>query len=273
MPAGSPRRRVLLVGCGKLGMRLGPLLQRRGDEVLALRRSPDALPEGLVPVAADLARPLPQPLPPVDAMVITLPPGDGEECYALPLRHLADALPRVPERTVFVSSTRVLEGLGGEEPLTEAALPAPSSERARALLDGERRARELFGAVVVRPAGIYGPGRDHLVRGVREGRRVDHSRRTNRIHESDLVRALDLLLRLPQPPDLLHAVDGRPALLGEVVAHIADRLGLPVPPSAQPQTGGGTVLSGALLAELLGPLEVPDFRAGYDAMIAAEAGR
>ncbi|GAA1735944.1 SDR family NAD(P)-dependent oxidoreductase [Brachybacterium phenoliresistens] len=273
--AGSPApvRRVLLVGCGKLGTRLGRRLLEGGDEVLALRRAPDDLPEGFVPIAADLSEPLPEPLPAVDAMVITLPPGDAELGYRAPLRHLADVLPRVPTRTVFVSSTRVLEGLGGAEPLTEAAVPQPTSVRGLALRDGEERARDLFGALVVRPAGIYGPGRDHLVRGVRAGRAVDHSRRTNRIHETDLVRTLALLLDLEDPPPLLHAVDDSPALLGEVLAHIADRLELPLPASLEPRRGGGTVLSGRLLAELLGPLEVPDFRAGYDAIIAADQHR
>lgn len=264
---------MLLVGCGKLGTRLGRRLLEGGDEVLALRRTPDGLPEGFVPIAADLSEPLPASLPAIDAMVITLPPGDAELGYRAPLRHLADALPRVPARTVFVSSTRVLEGLGGTDPLTEAAVPQPTSVRGRALRDGEERARDLFGALVVRPAGIYGPGRDHLVRTVRAGRAVDHSRRTNRIHESDLVRTLALLLDLAEPPALLHAVDDSPALLGEVLAHIADRLGLPLPPSEEPRRGGGTVLSGRLLAELLGPLEVPDFRSGYDAIIAADQHR
>ncbi|MGG1909497.1 hypothetical protein AB1285_21165 [Microbacterium sp. NRRL B-14842] len=42
-------------------------------------------------------------------------------------------------------------------------------------------------------------------------------RRTNRIHETDLVRALDLLLRTPEPPALVHAVDRAPAPLGDVM--------------------------------------------------------
>lgn len=125
----------------------------------------------------------------------------------------------------------------------------------------------LTGRENLRPAGIYGPGRDHLIRTVQEGRSVEHDRRTNRIHEVDLARAIVALLSAPEPPALLHAADGAPARLGEVVTHLAQRLGVPVPPRVSPDPGAGTVLDAAALHELLGHLEVPDYRAGYDAML------
>ena len=46
--------RVLLVGCGKLGTRLGERLVRKGAEVVALRRDLSALPESFTRIAADL---------------------------------------------------------------------------------------------------------------------------------------------------------------------------------------------------------------------------
>lgn len=258
--------RTLLVGCGRVGIRVGELLLAAGGEVVGLRRDPCPLPATFTPIAADLREPLTSALPAVDALVITLSPAAAAS-YRDPLQHLAAALPSVPRRTVFVSSTRVLEGYDASRPLTEADPARPRSERARILLEGEELARELFGASIVRPAGIYGPGREHLLRTVREGRPVEHDRRTNRIHEVDLARAIAALLKAPRPPALLHAVDRVPSTLGEVVTHIAQRLGEPVPPRAVPDPGAGTVLDGSALLDLLGPLEVPDFRAGYDAMI------
>lgn len=258
--------RTLLVGCGRVGTRVGQLLLADGGEVIGLRRDPSSLPSAFTPIAADLRDPLPFALPAVDAMVITLSPAVAAS-YREPLQHLAAALPSLPRRTVFVSSTRVLEGYDASRPLTEADPALPRSERAQVLVEGERLAFELFGASILRPAGIYGPGRDRLIRTVLEGRPVEHGRHTNRIHEVDLARAIVALLAMPQPPTLLHAVDGAPALLGEVVAHLADRLGRPVPPRVTPDPGAGTVLDGTALLGLLGHLEVPDFRAGYDAMI------
>lgn len=276
LPPRVPER-VLWVGCGRLGRRAGAALVEGGAEVLALRRDPGAVPSGFLPVAADLSAPLEGPLPACEAMVITLPPPEGADGYGTPLRHLAAALPHRPARTVFVSSTRVFEGYAerADPPpvLTEEDAPRPLGDRARSLLEGERLARELFGAIVVRPAGIYGPGRDRLLRTVREGRPVAHRRRTNRIHEEDLARLLVALLEHPDPPLLLHAVDGAPARLGEVVTHLADRLGLPVPPALAPDSGHGTVLDGARARALIGELRHPDFRSGYDAMLEAPPQR
>lgn len=263
--------RTLLVGCGKLGLRLGREILDEGGEVMALRRSEGALPAGFTAIAADLRRPLEGALPACDAMVITLPPDSTESgqpsFYHAALTHLVAALPVRPHRVVFVSSTRVFEGRPGAQPLTEADAPAPISTRGAALREGELLAARLFDAVIVRPAGIYGPGRDSLIRRVLQGVAVDHSQRTNRIHESDLVRLLDAMLRAPEPPRLVHAVDRAPALLGDVVSHIAARLGVDPPPRLA-EAGGGTVLDGSLLAGFLGELRYPTYQSGYDELIA-----
>ena len=268
-------RRVLLVGCGSLGTSLGERLVDRGIRITALRRNVETLPQTFDRVAADLGAPLDAALPGVDAMVVTLPP--PAEGYETVLTHLADALPVVPARVVFVSSTRVFEGLAGERPITEADDPQPASPRARDIRQGELAAQRLFDALIVRPAGIYGPGRDSLVRRVRAGTPVAHARRTNRIHEHDLVSILDRMLHEPTPPAVLHAVDRAPAPLGDVVRHVAARLGVPVPPdTAEADTGeadtaetdaGGTVLDGTAAAALLSRYAFPDFASGYDDLI------
>lgn len=265
-------RRTLLVGFGKLGARLAPRLIAAGGEVFALRRSDGELPAGVVGVRGDLSTPLRSSLPEVDAVLVTLPPGEEPSAYRTALTHLADALPRIPARTVFVSSTGVFEGTVAERPITEREEPAAVSGRAAAIRDGERAAVELFDAVVVRPAGIYGPGREFLLRRVRAGEGVDHARRTNRIHESDLARALDLMLRTDDPPALLHAVDRKPAPLGDVVRFLAARLGVDVPPDSGSGAPSGLVHDGSLLLSLLGTLEHPTYESGYADMIASGTG-
>ena len=266
----APPSRTLLVGFGKLAARLAPLLLADGGEVFALRRSAGELPEGVTGIRADLSAPLAESLPEVDAMVVTLPPPGGVDGYRIALTHLADALPAAPARTVFVSSTGVFDSPASDRPITEQDAPTPASDRSRELYDGERAAIELFGAVVVRPAGIYGPGRGFLLRQVREHNPVNHRRRTNRIHEGDLVRALDLLVRMPEPPALVHAVDRAPAPLGEVVEHIARELGLPTPPDDPTAQPAGLVHDGSLLLSLLWHLDYPTYVEGYAEMIAGE---
>ena len=269
--ARSAPARVLLIGCGQLGTRLGTRLVREGTEVVAVRRDPSGLPSAFAAVAADLGRPLAQPLPSADAMVITLPPddqsSDGVAGYRSALEHLAQALPTVPPRVLFVSSTRVFDGVPGARPISEADEPVPGSDRARALREGELLAVERFAAHIIRPAGIYGPGRESLIRRVAVGTPVQHARRTNRIHETDLVRALHAMLLTGTPPAVLHAVDQTPAPLGDVAAHIAERLGVAPPPAIEPVVSSGTVLDGALLASLLGSLTHAGYRSGYDELL------
>ncbi|SDK52164.1 Nucleoside-diphosphate-sugar epimerase [Glycomyces sambucus] len=262
---------VLLFGCGKVGVRLGGALIASGHRVFAVRRRIEALPEAFTGIALDYREPFAAALPEVDAMVVTLTPDRAERDspdLTTPLHRLAAALPVRPRRVVLVSSTGVFSGDPGIRPLTEDDAPRPRNARSQALLDSEDEARHLFDAVVVRPAGIYGPGREHLLRQVARGAVIDRERRTNRVHETDLVRALHELVRSPEPPRTLHAVDGRPASLGEVTDHIARRLGVPAPPASDAGPSGH-VVSGERFASFMGTLAYPDYRSGYDEIIAS----
>ncbi|MFJ6679812.1 NAD(P)H-binding protein [Microbacterium sp. NPDC091382] len=260
--------RTLLVGSGRIGSRVAEELRRAGGEVVALRRSAASDSDSWQHIAADLSRPLDEALPEVDAVVVTLPPGEQPDFLAEAVSRVAEALPERPARTIWVSSTRVFEGYSDERALDEDDEPRPRSERARQLVDGEVRAAELLGATILRPAGIYGPGRDRLIRQVLAGAPVDHDRRTNRIHETDVVRTILTMLRAEEVPAVLHAVDRRPATLGEVVTFLADRLGVPVPPRGEPDERRGTVLDGTRLGEVLDGLAYPTFEDGYGEMLA-----
>lgn len=276
-PTSAPAR-LLIAGFGKLGARLGERYVARGAEVFGVRRSEGEAGAGIGLIAADLASPEAPPiaLPAVDALVITLPPPavDGvvaPDGYRRSLETLAASLPGVPGRVVFVSSTRVFEGRGDGSVITETDAPAPTSDRALALLDGERRAVELFGASIIRPSGIYGPGRDSLIRRVLSGNAIPYARRTNRVHETDLVRAIEAMLDRPDAPALLHATDASPASLGDVATFVAGELGVDMPPRIQPEQAGGTVLSGDRMLALLGALDYPSYREGYAEMVRLRA--
>jgi len=260
-----------LFDCGKVGIRLGEALVEAGHRVFAVRRDIEVLPRSFTGIALDYRRRFTADLPSVGSMVVTLTPSASERespDLVNPLRRLAAALPARPRRVILVSSTRVFDGNPGLRTLTEDDIPSPASPRAQALLDSETEARRLFDAVVIRPAGIYGPGREHLIRQVVRGTRMDRQRRTNRSHETDLVRALRELLRAPEPPQTLHAADDHPATRGEVADYIARRLQIPAPP-ALPTEPSGHVISGERLTSLLGTLRYPDYRSGYDEIIAA----
>ena len=272
---------VLLAGCGDVGTALGLRLAERGVRAVGVRRRADALPEPLEPVSLDLTDPGEAVLPVADAVVVTLT-ADGrdatayERTYLGALRGLHLALPSdAAPRVVLVSSTGVLGGTDGEV-VTEATPPDPQRATAHVLLAAEELAADLFpDLVIVRPAGIYGPGRTSLIERVRTATPVTHRRVTNRIHRDDLVTVLSTVLDAPEPPRLLHAVDHDAAQLGDVVTHLAARLGVEVPPDNSPAGEGplGKIIDGALVHSLVprSRWRYPTFREGYDALLGASS--
>jgi nucleoside-diphosphate-sugar epimerase len=226
------------------------------------------LPDAFTSIAVDLTAPIENTLPAADALVITLTPSAVDGDYRATLAGLAAALPAPPARTVFVSTTGVFDGWSGRQPVTESDVPTGDTERARMLLDSETAAVEQFDAIVLRPVGIYGPGRDFLIRQTLSAPTIDAGRITNRIHESDLARALEALLTMDEPPRVLHAVDEEPVPLRAVVDYIASLLDVTAPSAADDSGLHGNVFDGAALHALLGPLDYPDYRAGYDELVA-----
>ncbi|MCU4299089.1 NAD-dependent dehydratase [Brevibacterium permense] len=208
----------------------------------------------------------------LDAVIITLTPDEPsragyERSYLDGLRGLASVLESQPGRVVLVSSTRVL----AEDPtrvIAEDSPIAPESGPGEVLAAAESEAAELFDCLtIVRPAGIYGPGRNRLINAVRRGRPLNHQRWTNRVHRDDLVHGLERLALDPEPPDLVHAVDSLPAQMGVVAAFIADRLGVSVPGHIDGEMPGGKRIDGARFGSLVGDLTFPTYRDGFAAML------
>ena len=278
-------RRILLAGCGDLGTRLGLRLVDQGHEVIGLRRRVAELPDAFETISMDLSllgapgrdrvdaadRTDPR-LDALDAVVITLTPDEPtrtgyERSYLHGLRGLARVLESQPGRVILVSSTRVL----AEDPtrvLTEDDPLAPGSGPGEILAAAESEAAELFDHLtIVRPAGIYGPGRTRLIDSVRRGQQFNHQRWTNRVHRDDLVHGLERLALDPEPPDLVHAVDSLPAQMGEVVAFIADRLGVSVPGHIEDERPGGKRIDGTRFGSLVGELKFPTYRDGFASML------
>ena len=270
-------RRVLLAGCGDVGTALGLRLSDRGWSATGVRRHADRLPAPLAGVSLDLTDPGETRLPDVDAVVVTLT-ADGhdvagyEHTYLGGLRGLRRALGKQEPLVVLVSSTGVLGGGDGER-VTETTPPDPQRPTAHVLLAAEELAAELFpDLVIVRPAGIYGPGRTSMIERVCRGAPLAHRRVTNRIHRDDLVTVLVTVLSSAEPPRLLHAVDHDAALLGDVAAHLARQLGVPVPTDDSGPGEGplGKIVDGELVHALVPREEwrYPTFREGYDALLA-----
>jgi nucleoside-diphosphate-sugar epimerase len=268
--------RVLMAGCGDLGQRVALLLRARGDEVYALRRNPPAQEGSSVQwLRADLTRAQSIPeLPEGITQLVYLPAPDAREeqayraVFVEALGHLLQVLHGQPlQRVLFVSSSAVY-GEHGEAWVDEDTPPAPLGFNGKVLLEAERLlSSQPVTSIVLRLAGLYGPGRLQLLERLRAGnacapRAPAHW--SNRIHVDDAAAAIAHLLQLREPQALYLGVDDTPLPLHQLYGELAERIGAPaVPDGPAPAAIGSKKLSNARLRGTGFRLQWPDARAGY----------
>jgi nucleoside-diphosphate-sugar epimerase len=237
------RMRVLISGCGYVGGALADVLARSGYEVFGLRRNPRALPPGVNSVSADftdqdsLEQALPESL---DYVFHTASPGISgagtaserdaayREAYVRGPSNLISTLRsrgESPRRILLTSSTGVYAQTGGER-VDETSATEPTGP-GRFMLEGEKEwLGSLFPAVVLRLAGIYGPGRTGALDRARRYRLADSPGEkpayTNRIHRDDCAGALMHLSLLERPESLYIGADQEPATPAAVAAWLAE---------------------------------------------------
>lgn len=271
--------KVLIAGAGYVGLELARQLGRAGHHVWAARRREVPLPPGVEPWPCDLSDPMLVVPPDVTHLAYTAAPDQGdpasyERTYVQGLRHVLGALERARaplERVVFTSSTAVYAGEGD----VDESSPATADGNARHLLAAEAVALSHPGGIVVRLAGIYGPGRTRLVRMVRQGTaRCARSRPIgNRVHRDDCAGIVAHVLAHPRPERLYVGVDHAPVELCEVYRWIAAGLGLPEPlETDEPDARGGSRkrCSNARLLASGYTFLYPTYREGYGELLAED---
>ena len=281
--------KVLILGAGDLGTEAGLRLVAAGHEVTAWRRRAELLPASFIAVSADLGdseRALPAIDPDTELVIFT--PAAPERSleayrrtYLLATQRVFSALERDnvhPARFIMVSSTAVYGDAAGG--LVDETTPIdPRTETAQVLAATEDLVLGQAGTpVVLRLAGIYGPGRNHLINQVRDGKARTAGRVvwTNRIHRDDAAAAIVHLGTMPQTPEQLYlGVDHEPVDLARVQEFLAERLGVAPPPAGEAAVnrGGDRRLSNArLLASGFG-FTFPTYREGYASVLAGEGVR
>lgn len=284
----------LIVGCGYLGSRVARRWLAAGDEVAAVTRSRQRVEqlrrEGLRPLVADVTRPETlRGLPPAETVLYTVgyDPRSGNsrwEVYAQGLRTVLDALPPETGRVILISSTGVYGQTDGGW-VDEDSPCQPTREAGRALLAAEEvlGGHKLGGrGIVLRLAGIYGPGRIPRKADILAGRplAVPSGEYLNLIHVDDAAAAVLAAESRAKPPRTYLVADGHPAGRQAFLSRLAKLLGAPAPqfvepdPDAPAARRAGTnkrVGNARLLAELEIRLEYPTYREGLAATVAAEA--
>jgi nucleoside-diphosphate-sugar epimerase len=224
-----------------------------------------------------------------DALLVSAgPDAQGDPA----LRLLAEKIAAAPglKKIVYLSTIGVYGDQDGAW-IDETASTDPSNGRSRLRLAAEAgwsglaqgAAREIY---ILRLSGIYGPGRNVLVK-LREGtarRLVKPGQVFNRIHVEDIARAIYACLTGQAPGGIYNVTDNEPAPPQDVVLYAAQKLGVAPPPEQDFDAAQLTPMartfysenkrvSNRRLKELLGvELAFPTYREGIAALWAQGEG-
>lgn len=277
----------LVFGCGFLGREVAKRWAARGDRVFAVTRSELRRAEleslGLIPVRADVTQ--------VETLV-GLPSCETvlyavgwdrraghsrRQVYVEGLKNVLERLPP-PKKLLFISSTGVYGNANGAwvdetspcRPRREASIAIYAAEQ---LLGGHSLAGR---AVILRMAGMYGPGRMLRVNELKGQSPMPVAANSflNLIHVEDAAEIVVTVADRVDPPELFNVADGRPADRREYFAFAAQLLGLPSPEFVEPETTANSqrhdgehkrVCSRKLFERLGIQLRYPTFREGWTA--------
>ncbi|PJE44199.1 MAG: NAD(P)-dependent oxidoreductase [Pseudomonas sp.] len=276
---------LMIAGCGDVGGRLGQQLSAAGWTVYGLRRSVALLPQGIRPVAGDLHAdvcPAAWPSEPLDYLVYCAAATDHDEAgyraaYVDGLRRVLTWLAQYsqrPKRLLFVSSSGVYGQQLGEW-VDEQSPAEADSYSGRIMREAEQLALNSgLPASLVRLTGLYGPGREWLLKQVRQGYRVvsEPPLYGNRIHVDDAAGLLAYLLQADARGVALDncyiGVDDQPAPLHDVVAWLREQLEISHwSDDSTVRRSGSKRCSNARARALGWTPQYPSYREGYRAIL------
>ena len=280
-------KHLVIFGCGYIGAEIARQAHIVGMRVTALTRNQARAAElkstGVGAVVADLATAdWHTEVGTADVALNCVSSGGGgvdayRRSYLAGMRSVLEWCGRVgPLRTlVYTSSTSVYAADGGAS-IDETAEAKGRDERSQILVETEGLFREANGAarqrIVLRLAGIYGPGRTHLVGQVRAGEVAGSpAHHLNLIHRDDVGAAIWAAFNAPEglAQDVFNVADDGGATRGEIVTWLAGQLGRPAPRFTGVPAGGRAptpdrIIANTRLKTTLGwHPRWPTFREGY----------
>lgn len=246
MPSRFRRERVLIIGCGDIGLRAAGQLPGT-LRLLALTSSPERRPtlrsQGITPLCGNLDDP--QSLLRLSGLatrVLHLAPPPGEDRHDPRTRNLLRALQlRGAPRALVYGSTSGVYGDCQGAIVNETRAVAATTPRALRRVDAETAVRLLgrrasrVRTSILRIPGIYAPDRDggtpeaRLRKGTPVLERSDDVF-TNHIHADDLARACVKALWCGRPQRVYNVNDDSQMRMGDYFDFAADLYGLPRPP-------------------------------------------
>ena len=271
---------ILIAGCGDVGCELArQLLLTSRFNVWGLRRSTHRLPEGVHAIQADLTNPEKLGIWPdkIDYVVYAAAAdGHSPELYR---QAYVDGLMNVinhlkmnnikPKHLFFTSSTSVYHQSQGEW-VDETSECNPQTFSGQTLLNAEKVLLSSdVPATSVRFGGIYGPGRNRLIKRVLEGKGCAREPvvYSNRIHRDDCAGILKHLIQISLdgavPDSVYIGVDNQPAPMHDVLHWIASQYTIelnddnPAPPRSSKRCRNQKIRDTGYR------FKFPDYQAGY----------
>jgi len=292
-------KRLIIFGCGYVGSALARAAVAAGAQVEALTRNPEKATalraSGLASVVvADLSGAdwHGQLAPGADFVVNCVSSGGGgaagyRQSYVAGQQSIlawAAAGLRPTGTLVYTSSTSVYPQ-GGGATVDESADADGATPNGRIIRESEILLQNAPAAAcrrwfILRLAGIYGPGRHHLLDQLCAGAALlpgSGAHRLNLVHRDDIVAALLACLEAPPPvaQEIFNVADTAPARREEAVRWLATRLGRAMP--VFDGTGGARrdgapvpdriITSGKIQRVLGWRPRFPDYRAGFESIL------
>jgi len=275
-------RKLLIVGCGRLGQRIGKDLSKLPIEIIGIKRQLSKLNSPFKILALDIFSDnfsdninLINP----DFLIYSVSSDaqtveSYQKNYIEGLKVTINALSKLDgfQHLFFISSTRVY-GQISKGPLSESTLPKPIDFGGKALLEAEKCLKKItFKTTILRLSGIYGDDRRHML-GVASDltKWPPEDRWTNRIHEEDVASFINFLftqiINNKEIEDLYLLTDSQPVSLYEVLKWIRTELGLSLDKFPVPNVINGKKLKSEILPKLKFSLKHSNYKSGYHQMI------
>lgn len=278
--------KCLIIGCGAIGTKLAHALIAKGHTVTGLKRHPPVTTEpNMGYFAADMTDAATFKTLATDfeqVFFIVAPDGRDATSYNAVydkginnlLTHFDQAT--IPPAWIMVSSTSVYAQTTGEW-IDEESLAEPSTPTAQAIRSAEKRLMAARAQhCIVRFSGIYGAGRDYLIRQAQQNPVIQQTPAyfTNRIHEQDCINVLLFLFEQRLAGTCLApcylASDDDPATQWSVMCWLAEKLRCPAPIAEvvdESLANQNKRCSNARLKALGFIFEYPDYQTGYSTLI------
>lgn len=263
LSADSCSQPLVILGAGYAGQFLYSWARARGWEALATSRTPAThllhIPSSHR-IEFDLLRQETWPNIPNRAHLIWCFPAIPQSAVT----HFFESRPSAVGRVLLLGSTSAYES-AGDELVHEGMPPRLNLPRVRS----EEHLRLKHGAIILRLAGLYGPGR-HILDWMRGGKIRNTDRYVNFIHIEDVAGVCLTALEKAKEGEVFIVSDGNPRRWSEIFRNANERWGMMLPASFKAKEPGKRLSINKLRTELNYPFRFPDL---YQALEVIEEQR